>query len=390
MSKVKVKEVKDKDLAEMFNQMLGAGDNINMPIAYNKYKEIKANIESSLQILEFFLSTNFMKNEYFNVPFSEIQLFIKLSKEKIPFLFSMSFPDHDWNVNSLVELPKETQQQFAEIYNKLKQSQLVEQFIFFLDSITPHQFYITDDVDIYLSKYKYFVNMSSIDYCPFPFAPSFDLKEIFSTLSNDEKNNTNNIRLIMVVLFKLKVFCRKIFQLINDPDIDIDAFVEIMKNNIDEVKKHIPRCDKAFDKIINSISLLKSNFTTYYRDFIESKQSTIIMENFILDVSKNTKTDAETTRQFRKIITFYKSNAKNFSKNEKVKKLFDKLNENVSRLDKFENIKKNKEGGEENKEENEGEDEDNKESEEEENKTKTKIPIDTRTIDEMAADIDNM
>ena len=69
------------------------------------------------------------------------------------------------------------------------------------------------------------------------------------------------------------------------------------------------------------------------------------MENFILDVSKSTDADAETTRQFRVIIQYYRKLAQTqMSSNPKIKALFDKVNESFKQLDKgAENLNSKKE-----------------------------------------------
>lgn len=120
---------------------------------------------------------------------------------------------------------------------------------------------------------------------------------------------------------------------IMSPDIDVERFSEILISNIDKVRKHIPRCDKAFNKIKQSVQLLKSNFNGYYKDFVVSKNPGIIIENFVLDVAEGSKADAETTRQFRQIINFYQKKMQGQVKDPKIQKIFDLVGENLNILE---------------------------------------------------------
>jgi hypothetical protein len=106
--------------------------------------------------------------------------------------------------------------------------------------------------------------------------------------------------------------------------------------SIEEVKKAIPRCDQAFQKIIDSISLLKGNFSNYYKDFTISGNPTIIMENFVLDVSKNTKSSPTVMAQFRKIISHYRKLASQHASNPKLQSLFSQVDANFKELEKCE------------------------------------------------------
>jgi hypothetical protein len=94
--------------------------------------------------------------------------------------------------------------------------------------------------------------------------------------------------------------------------------------------------------------LLKENFGDYYRDFISTKDSTIMMQNFIIDVSKKTDSDPQVTRQFRQIISYYRELAQQQIQNPKVKMLFDKVNESFQQLERgatnLVNIKKDASG----------------------------------------------
>lgn len=128
--------------------------------------------------------------------------------------------------------------------------------------------------------------------------------------------------------------CFDVYQIITSPDIDISKFSDLIVESIKQAKKMIPRANKAFRKIEESVELLKDNFQNYYKDFVTTKNPTIIIENFILDVSKENSgdVDLELARQFKKIVMFYQKKSQGKIKDPKVNKLFEMLNKNFEML----------------------------------------------------------
>jgi len=170
-----------------------------------------------------------------------------------------------------------------------------------------------------------------------------DFMEIIPTITNldfkdfwnhGEANNDVKKRVIAC----LHIFLTNAEQIINiimSPDVDMDMFVNIIVESISGLKKHIPRCEKAFNKIEESVTLLKSNFGTYYKYYVSSKNETSIIENFISDVAnENTNGDPQLIRQFKEIIKFYKDQiSKNNIKNDEIDMIFDALSFNISKLE---------------------------------------------------------
>jgi len=95
------------------------------------------------------------------------------------------------------------------------------------------------------------------------------------------------------------------------------------------VRKQIPRCDDAFNKIESSIGLLKGNFDRYYKDFVQSGNPGVIIEQFVGDVAKSAEADRKITRQFRQIITFYRKKIQsvNPKDNPQIPKIFGMIEE---------------------------------------------------------------
>ena len=163
----------------------------------------------------------------------------------------------------------------------------------------------------------------------FPFC-NFDIKFIYTIVKIDDSIK-KYLLIFMNMLFNTSY---DIYQIITSPDIDISNFSDIIVDSIKQAKKMIPRANKAFRKIEESVELLKDNFQNYYKDFITTKNPTIIIENFILDVSKENsgEVDIELARQFKKIVMFYQKKSQGKIKDPRVNQLFEMLNKNFDML----------------------------------------------------------
>lgn len=330
MSKVKTKKIKlqvglkDEGLAEVFNSMLGAGS-VNMTIAYPRYVRMKSLCEQLVKLFKILAASPFMRaHSEFAVQKQQIEDFCRNAETQIAESFKMDLSDYEWNLTTVED---ELKKKFAEVYEAMKQSNLVNTFIIMCDRLVKHKKNFTDMEKL---NHKFINSMPGAEWCPFPFT-SLNLKYVFSL--GDVRENT--ITFFMTVLAKAYELSRNLYDETQTPDIDVDQFVEIIANNIDEIQKRpeLSRCQKAFKKIKESVVLLKNRFNGYYRDFIATKDSTIIMQHFVLDVSKETSADPEVTRQFKTIIGYYRKIAQSQITNPKVKVLFDKVNQTFEQLE---------------------------------------------------------
>jgi hypothetical protein len=346
--KAKVKKVKiplaakDGDISEMFNQMLGAGS-VNMTISYPKYVKIKSLCGNIVKLLEALADCPYLKaSTEFAANRKELLDFCERARGEIAELFVMDLTDYEWNLNTVDD---EIKKQFGESYDAVKKSRIVNNFIITLDRLIPHKqnFNNLDKLNP-----KFITCMAGAEWCPFPFS-GLNFKYMFS--QTDVRENT--IRFFMTVLYKMFELTHKLWQETSSPDVDVEQFVQVIMGNMDEIQKKAPelaRCKKAFKKITESVTLLKDKFGEYYRDFVETKDSTIMMQNFILDVSKSTGSDPEVMREFREIIKYYRKLAGQQVQNPKMKMLFDKVSDSFKQLEKgtsnLVNIKETKEAPE--------------------------------------------
>jgi hypothetical protein len=195
-----------------------------------------------------------------------------------------------------------------------------------------------------LSKYKKFIqsneDMSDAflkssktkDLVLFPFS-RLDIKFIYVYCDIDASAK----KYIMLFLNMVYNTAHDIFQVIINPDIDIDKISSIVMATIAQTKKMIPRTEKAFRKIEESMSMFKDNFGDYYRDFIEAKDPSIILTNFLSDC-KNThttsdnKSDIELARQFTRIAGFFKKQLNGKIKDPQIAAVLDAIDENFKAL----------------------------------------------------------
>ncbi len=328
MSKARVKKIKvpiganDEGIAEMFNQMLGAGS-INMTIAYPRYMRIKGICEQLVKLFSLLVDSPFMKAyKDFAPQKAQMENFCAEADKKMAEIFKMDFSDYEWNL-TLVE--DELQKKFASDYELMKKSDLINTFIVMCDRLMPYKKNF-NDLDKLNSKF--ITTMPGAEWIPFPFT-NLNLKYIFSL-----NIGKNTIGFFMIILHKSFELSHQLFEEIQSPDIDVDQFSDFIMKNIDEIQKRpeLHRCKEAFNKIKESVGMLKNNFGGYYRDFISTNDSTIMMQHFILDVSK-TDTSAKITRQFQVIINYYRKIAGDQIKNPKFKMLFDKISASFKELE---------------------------------------------------------
>lgn len=330
MSRVKVKKIKvplgskDEGLAEMFNQMLGTGS-VNMTIAYPRYKKIRGICSDLVKLFELLASSPFMR-VYTDFTSEKVQIerFCASSRLVMDEMFGMDFSMYEWNL-TLVD--DDQRKKFSEAYGQMKSSDLINTFIVMCDRLVKHKKHIADPEAL---DHRFITSMGGVEWCPFPFT-DLNLKHIMSMSSIP----AGSIKFFMVVLNKAYEYSYQLYHEVQSPDIDVDQFVEFIMKNIDEIQKRpeLSRCREAFQKIKDSVALLKDRFNGYYRDFIATKDNTIMMQHFILDVSKETDASPIVTNQFRTIIAYYRKVAQSQISDPRVKMLFDKVNESFRTLD---------------------------------------------------------
>ena len=313
--RVKVKKIMPKGseedtnvLNDMFEQMTGS-QGADLEIIIPKLTRIHNLLTKFIKIYNLLLNFNDFIDKFqeYNKEFDEIRDFIK-------------------NIQKLVDTNKElsedklktmTTDQVNALYKTLKNKQEVQSIIVTSGSLGKYKRYLEDKDNL---KDEFIKREPGYSLIPLSFT-HLDFKIIWAS---DKLTNMAK-KYILNILNHTYSIGHEMYEVITSPDIDIKKFSQVLIANIDKMKKTIPRCDKAFNIIKNSVELLEGNFKGYYRNSVEAENPSIIIESFIIDVSMSQKANASITGQFRRIIMYMKKQSAN-NNDPRVKKLFKILN----------------------------------------------------------------
>jgi len=343
-SKVVRSTLQDKDVLDMFHGVLGTdGASINFPIVWLKYKRIRYHTERFIKLIQTFTESSLMKQ------FSEETMLITSYHKELRIQFDTVFisPDLDRYIDpdkapiskelntgqpwlsitpDFSKAPKKELEKFEETFKIAKNCNIVNLIIQVCNNLIKCRYYLREKEQL---NDKFLTKTAGSAFCPLPNLDAANFKYIY----NSDLTTDTDKKLILQILHKMYVISYEVYRSVSDPDVDIDEFVDVIMNSLQDVRKHIPRCDQAFDKIAESVYLLKDNFSGYYRDYVASNNPTVIMENFVLDVSKNTSPNARLTAQFRNIITHYRKLASQQANNPKMRALFQQVDKNYQELE---------------------------------------------------------
>lgn len=297
-----------KELNEMFEQMTGS-QSADLDIIIPKLVELHSLLNKYIKVFNLLL--NFKE---FIESFSEYESEFKCIKNFIDNIKEICDSE---NIFSEEKLKLMDINSVNTLYKSLKDKQEIQSIIITSSNLKTYKRYLEDKNNL---KDEFIKREPGISLTPLSFS-NLDLKKIWAS----EKLTHMAKKFILSILNHAYFIGHDIYELITSPDIDIKKFSKILIDNIDKMKKTIPRCDKAFNIIKNSVELLENNFKGYYRNSVEAENPSIIIESFIVDVSMSQKASVSTTSQFRKIIMYMKKQAAN-NNDPRVKKLFKILN----------------------------------------------------------------
>lgn len=312
---VRVKKIVSKDssddteaLNSMFAQMTGS-ENADIDIIIPKMLELHTLLKKYNTIYNMLLNFKEFVDKFpeYNQEFGEIKTF----NDKL-FTLVKTFNDTDEK-----SLRNASVDNVNTIYKKLKADAITQTIVITSSNLGKHKKCL-EDVDN-LSD-DFIKREPGLSLTPLKFT-QLDLKMLWVS----DKLSVMAKKYIINIISHTYRIGHKVYQIITSPDIDIKKFSRVLIENIEKMKKRIPRCDKAFNIISDSISMLENNFGGYYKTSVEAENPSIIIESFIIDVSMKQKSNASITSQFRKIIMFMKRQSAG-SKDPRVSKLFKILN----------------------------------------------------------------
>jgi len=402
--------MKDKQLIELFNQMVGTSapdPNVVIP----KYDKLMSLSREMVGILHDFIrfSPPILREE-FPRGVEEIEQFVSKSGEDLKGFTLVERTDATLSGEELNKLNANPEtmhkvmenigvkydvEELGETYKNLKDSDFIKSVIMTyrqlketLAAETERQKIKVElmetehDLAVKTKLCANFIKKSLGDVLHLFSFSTLNFKELYlSTFigrADSPKSMYNNVLFMLYLVYNK---CDQIYKLVSSPDIDVDKFADALVANIATIKKQIPRCDEAFNKIEESVHLLRDKFGGYYKDFITSQNPGIIVENFVLDVAKDSKANSKVTRQFRQIIGFYKKRMQGQIKDPKIKRIFDLVGANLNVLEK--KTSKRKDGDEDNAD-NDISDRGDSDSENGDEPKKSKAPLAPKTAEEIA------
>ncbi len=229
------------------------------------------------------------------------------------------------SIEQILQLQSESEDNLNKMYKDLKNCHAVKQIIITTSNLANYKKDLKDQKNI---NDRFIKRSPGFTLAPLSFS-ALDLK----TLWGIDALTENSKKFILTILHHAYNIGYDIYDITSSPDVDIKKFSQILVESISKLRKQIPRCNKAFDVIENSIKLLEGNFKNYYRSSIAAENPAIIVENFISDVSKTQTADRMVTMQFKRIVLFLKERSSGIT-DPKVKNLFSMLNTQFNAMDK--------------------------------------------------------
>lgn len=358
--KVLKSTTEDKDIIEIFNNIMN--NNVNLRIIHSKYKTLQTNCARFIKVMD--LINHFCANqasfkEDVNAAedFAGIRSAIEAYVGRYNVSFNIEFNAPYDAVAALVNkpefaldpkagfnsVPDELAKEFAEKYKFLRAksyciemclktcNEMVKNYRPYLQAkqpLKPGAKEVTwlDIPDDKISG-KFIDKHPDVTLAPICGLADLNFKYIYQAANSDFSK--------MIPLFMKKILgiTLEIVNTINIPDVDPNDFSLIIISSLEKVRQALPDCKDAFDKIEESIGLLKDNFKTYYTSLIETSNPTNVMEEFITDISKQPGLDLKVVGQFKKIIMYYRKLTESQKNNPKFKKIFGKAESHIKIID---------------------------------------------------------
>lgn len=313
--------IDEDELNDLFAQLAGDPTKLDPEIVKDKYTRLKHNIQRCGKILKKFkevildrLETKKGIDPFFDEQVRDFMKFVELSDD-------------------IIKDDPSTPEQMIHVYKSLKESYIVEQYLLLCKILLKNNDSIKDKNNLSDAFIKSF---PGTEFCIFPFS-KINFKFLFSHLL--EENTEGRVELeeaktyILISLNMLFITTYDIYQLVSSPDIDIDKLSEVVIMAITSAKKQIPRCEKAFKVISNSFDMLKSNMNDYYKAFVATSNPTIILENFVMDLTKAPAISTDVIMQFKKIAMFFRKKSESRPKDPKLESIFSTLDKIMKIMD---------------------------------------------------------
>lgn len=352
-ARVKVKTVRktleNSDVQELFQQAVGGGDGaLALKVVWPKFKQLSQAVLSSIKTIEWIVNRLWMKL-LFPEETEAIVIYLGSLRDEFVEHFIENVPDLDRYLDDLTRrmvetdetkemklkvapnfeiIPDEEIKQFTNAYKKATDCDLVNTLIVICNNLSVDKVHL-ENADKLSPK---FLLTAGMKYTPFPEMPAAN----FKTFYNHPELISTEKELILYFLHKVYKKTYKVYEVLSMPDVDVEDFIKVVTSSIEQVEKHMGDCKEALAKLKSSVQLLRNNFGGYIRDVKESGNAGLMMENFVLDVSKNSgDVSPKIKAQFHKIIKHYRKQASMMPKDSKAQSLFSEVEKNFKELDRL-------------------------------------------------------
>ena len=289
-------DLDQEELMHMFQQLTGDPSKLDPEIVRDKYDRLKNSIQRCNKLLRKFKEAilDRLHTKVGQDPFFDSQV-----HNLVDYLDSAdAYIDEQVDATNLIP-----------IYQVLKESFVIEEYLKVCKALRQGEDCIKDRTNLSDTFIKRAVgdDLVIFEFCKINFKHLFS--HILAENIPDKKELSDAKTYILLTFNMLYITTQDIYNIISSPDVDIDKLSELIVQAIGAAKKQIPRCDKAFRLIENSVDLLKNGMSGYYKDFVASGNPTVIFENFINDLSGDLHIDTQTMGQFKRIIFHFRKRA---------------------------------------------------------------------------------
>lgn len=238
----------------------------------------------------------------------KVNMFTKLEKRLFEYYYT-NFTDTG-NTKDLLEELEGFEKEYKALsndnvvlkYKTFKKSKFLNFIVKTCEDLIRYKEYIQDKTNL---DESFIISAPGIDFkLLYNWSVNWKMLFIDDDLYSDKQEFEKTKKYMLLTANLLLDTSHKIYKIITEPDIDIDHFITTVLGALDVLETKIPRCQKAFRKIRSSVDVMKTNFSGYYRSFVESGNKNIILTDFVQDLIKNNKADLQLVRQFREIMKF--------------------------------------------------------------------------------------
>lgn len=287
------------DLSGLFNNVL-MGDLVDLKLAWPKYVRLRAGITEYNALHQRLANCPLLARPEMAAARPSVAAHGEALSELIAGFCRMDLTDY---VDNWELIERSQHEAFHAKYEELKKHSFLKSLFRSAAAIIDYKVDFADTNRSPQSRLGFIQSMPGMDWAPFPHSFNYGHALMINGIG---KNTYAWLAQYLLDYHNITVSLWKTTQ---EPDIDVEKFSGVINEMADKLQTipEISRCRQAIGVIRSSIGLFKNNFSAYYSNFIDTKDSSSIMHEFIIDVTEaNGKGNPELSRQFKTIISFFR------------------------------------------------------------------------------------